>query len=152
MAFTITEVIPLAVDMLKLTFSSKLLTGPEFYNVNNYEIYYGSDAYVGQKLTPKVILNNNKQAADTECIICVPGLVPGAIYTVVVKPLPQNNGLTNSADVVAGVLSTTTKLDSLLMLIPSIYDKGYTSNVRQLMLALASQMDDIGGPEKEYYV
>ena len=152
MAYSLYSIEPVALDVIKITYTTPVVTGPEFYDVARYVVYYGEVNPNNTTLPVKLIINKNKQSTATELLLCIPGIQDGATYSVVCLPQKQVNGVFNSSNLVGKFVATRTKLDSLLMLIPAIYDKSYTSNIRSLLTSIALQLDDVGGPNKECYV
>jgi hypothetical protein len=152
MPYVITLLTPVALDVVKVTYSAPVVTGNEFYDTTKYAVYSGDVYTEAFRFPVKALINNKKLSSTNELLLCVPGLQEGVIYSVVCQPQRQVDGTLNPSVVVGKFAATRTKLDSLLQLIPSIYDKSYTSSIRSLLTSIALQLDDVGGPDKECYV
>jgi hypothetical protein len=145
--YTITDVTVVALDCIKVTYSSAVVTWPSFFLASNYLL---STADTQNSMKVSEVLNKNKETSTTEVLLAVKGLEEGYTYTITCLPQTDTLGVLNSQSVTAKFIAQRTKVDSLLSKLPSAYDKSPGSRLRTVITSIAANFDEIGGATKKW--
>lgn len=140
--YTITDIKVIALDVIEVTYSSPVITGPQFFDLSKYSVSTGG----ATSLPVTHVLNKNPESYTSKTMLAVRGLEEGTEYTLTCQPQTETNGTISGSAVTANFVAVRTKLDSILSHIPSAYDKSPTSLIRQILTAAAIELDYFGGP------